>query len=106
MGPVEDIREIKTTSDGKQRGNLRDIMIESVKFNIDLLKKPLSLITTSFSEYLTARNMKVMYRLQRSIWGLTIVVTIATIAGLAANWPNIQNFLNSLMKIMKSFLNG
>jgi len=104
MTPVEDMKEIKATSDGKQGGNLKDIMIESVKFNIELLKKPLSLITTSFAEYLAARNMEVMYRLQRSIFWLTIIVAIATIAGLAANWPNIQNFLNSLMKIMKSIL--
>jgi hypothetical protein len=104
MEPVQDMKETKTIPDGKQGGNLRDIMIESVKFDIGLLKKHLSLITTSFSEYLAARNMQVTYRLQRSIWGLTIVVTIATIAGLAANWPNIQNLLNGLMKIMKSIL--
>ncbi len=97
MKTVEDMKIIKKNPNVNEDKNLKDVSIEIVKFDIDRLKKSLSLVTNSFSEYLTARNMEVMYRLQLNIFWLTIVVTIATIVGLLANWASIKVFLKMFL---------
>ena len=93
MKTVEDMKIIKKNPNINEDKNLKDVSIEFVKFDIDRLKKSLSLVTNSFSEYLSARNTEVMYRLQLNIFWLTVIVTIATIVGLLANWAGIKAFL-------------
>lgn len=97
MKTVEDMKVIKINPNVNEDKNLKDVSIKFVKFDINRLKKSLSLVTNSFSEYLSTRNMEVMYRLQLNIFWLTIVVTIATIVGLLANWPIIKAFLNMFL---------
>ncbi|TVL99484.1 MAG: hypothetical protein CV087_17705 [Candidatus Brocadia sp. WS118] len=100
MKSIEDMKIIKKNPNVNEVENLKDVSIEFVKFDIDRLKKSLSLVTNSFSEFLSTRNMEVMYRLQLNIFWLTIVVTIATIVGLLANWASIKVFLKMFLQYL------
>jgi len=98
---VAELKNIETVSNSNPDDrNLRDVIFEAIQFRRDLVKNHLSLIKTSFSEYLVTRNMEAMYQLQRSIFWLTIIITIATITGLVASWQNMQAFLRMLLPRM------
>lgn len=98
MEPIKALKAIETPTKGREVRNLRDLMMESVRFQINLIRKHFSLVANSFSEYVALRNMEAMYRLQRSIFWLTIIVAIATIIGLAANWSTILSFSETVAR--------
>lgn len=63
----------------KVGATLSERLLKSVDYYLDFLKKNLGFVTNSFSQYLSTRNMKVMYQLQRRMFWLTVFVVIATV---------------------------
>lgn len=75
--------------DAKTEENLLDGTLVSINHRIAFLKQHISLIDSTFSKHLTVRNMAAMYRLQRRVFWLSILVAIATLIGLASNYGKI-----------------
>jgi len=73
----------KPTEEGKDH-NLRDDALREIEWDIKQIKEQLDYIASSFSGYLSTRNMEAMYRLQWRIFWFTVIVTIATIIGVVA----------------------
>jgi hypothetical protein len=98
MEPIKALNAIENHTKGREVRNLRDLMMESIRFRINLIRKHFSLVANSFSEYVALRNMEATYRLQRSIFWLTIIVAVATVIGLAANWSTILTFSETVVR--------
>lgn len=73
--------------------NLSNDLIKGIRFRTNHLKQQLEHVKTWFSNYITVRNMVVMYRIQWVILWLTIIVGIATIVGVVVSWENFLEFL-------------
>jgi hypothetical protein len=70
--------------------NLADALIGSLNFHLERVRKHLDLVAKTFTDYVSRRNVAVMYRLQGWVVLLTIVATVAAGLGVAANWCEIR----------------
>lgn len=64
--------------------NLKDNGLDGIKYKLETIETELKYLATTHNSNLTTRNMDAMYRLQGSIWWMTIIVVLATIIGVAA----------------------
>ncbi|WP_236307641.1 hypothetical protein, partial [Enterobacter bugandensis] len=53
-------------------------------------------IDAGLTNYLSTQNIYVMYKLQKWMFVLTFVVTIATIIGVLSGWDNLMKLYTSL----------
>lgn len=95
MGEAGNLKASGPASGSEGERNLRDVTVGAVGFFSERLKQHASLVTNSFSQYLTIRNIDAMYRLQRKILWLTIIVVALTIVGLVANWEKLSKILHT-----------
>lgn len=88
---------LRTTIDPKQ--NLFGLTVNQIESTTSLLKDHLLQIRGSFSELVNLRDLRTNFKLQRRLWWLAIVATIATILGAIAGWPTIKEFIQDVSNI-------
>jgi hypothetical protein len=91
-GEISVVRELVQSSvrQSDKPHNLADSLITSLNFHLDRVRKHLDLVAKTFGEYISRRNIAVMYRLQFRVLLLTIAATLAAILGALANWYQIE----------------
>lgn len=70
-----------------------------IEFRTTLLKDHLTQIRGTFSELVNLRDVRTNFKLQRRLWWLAIVATVATIISAIAGWPAIKEFLQDVSNI-------
>lgn len=65
-------------------------MLESIlNFHFDRVKKHLEFVAKMFTEYVSRRNLAVMYRLQRQVLFLAIIAAFPVILAVIENWRQL-----------------
>ncbi|SEG69730.1 hypothetical protein [Marinobacterium lutimaris] len=67
--------------------------IDTTQYQLKVIKDSAKIIDAGLTGYLTAQSIYVMYKLQKRMFILSIVVTVATIFGVASEWENIKNIV-------------
>lgn len=70
-------------------------ILENTTFQLEQLIKTTNVLDAGLTGYLSVQNIHVMFKLQRRMYALSIIVGIATIVSLAANWTAIKLQLSS-----------
>jgi len=87
------ISEIGTLNDTRGKNvNIGDIVVKNAEYQIELIKKSANIIDTGLTSYLSVQSIYVMYKLQRWMFILSIVVTLATIVGVLTGWEKLKEF--------------
>lgn len=66
--------------------------IENSKYHLKQVKDAADIIDVGLTNYLSIQSIYVMYKLQKWMFILSIVVTIATMIGVLSGWENIKKF--------------
>jgi hypothetical protein len=77
---------------------LTDALDKSVTFSLSRVRKHLALIAATFSDYIARRNITLTYRLQRQVWLLTILATLAAMVSMATNWNQLRQAATTILK--------
>lgn len=82
-------------------GELKDMMreedvdlgkntIQNIKYQISQIKRAAEVIDSGLTDYLSIQNIYIMYKLQKWMFILSIVVTVATIVGVVSGWNDLK----------------
>ena len=82
----------------KKPYNLADALIRSLNFHLDRVRKHLDLVAKIFTDYVSRRNVAVMYGLQLLILVLAVIATVAAGLGVLANWCEIRALLHVVLR--------
>jgi len=80
--------------------NFSDNFINNTNYRIDLLKKSCDIVDDSLTNYLEVQNIYAMYKLQKWIFLLTVVVTLATIVSVVSSWENLIKLWEKVEKFL------
>lgn len=69
--------------------NLAVETFKKAEFRVKTIKEAILIVDTGLTNYLSVQSIYVMYKLQKWMFILSIVVTIATIIGVLSGWENI-----------------
>lgn len=100
MKEFENFERINGYADDTNK-NVREYMINYIKYRIDHLKKHINHVTNSFSKYLTFKNMEVSYNLQERLIFLTNMILFASLIGIII--VNLENIVGLIYSIKKFF---
>jgi hypothetical protein len=75
---------------------LIDALDGTLSFRLRRVRRHLRLISISFADYVSRRNVRLMYGLQQQVWFLTGVATVAALVGILTNWCQLRQFLASM----------
>jgi len=76
--------------------NLKEDTFSFIEIHFKTLLDTLNVLEKSFSDYINNTNIRIMFKLQSRILGITIVATIATIIGIIVNWDEFYDLLKSI----------
>jgi hypothetical protein len=96
MSALKDMKIVITSSNTNWGRKLTDELIENIEYQFKLLQKHILFLSKVFTAHVEARNVETMFKLQRKILFLTIIISIVAILTLI-----IPNF----SKIIKVFTN-
>ncbi len=85
---LEGIEDLKTTFLNKEQ-MLRNNIIGNIEDRLVYLSKVFEIVDIGLTGYLEVQNIYAMYRLQKWMFVLSLVVTLATIVGVVANWDDL-----------------
>jgi len=71
----------------------------SIELRIEFLRRQLTYVSSTFSEYLALRNMTANYRLQWYVLVLSVIATVASVISVIVSWPNIKEFISDVFGI-------
>lgn len=83
--------------------NLGELLVDNLKYQISSVKESASIIDTGLTNYLSVQSIYVMYKLQKWMFILSVVVTIATIVGVISSWSNLKPIVENIIKIAKLY---
>lgn len=69
--------------------------MRSVKYQLNQVKTAAEIVDTGLTNYLSVQSIYVMYKLQRWMFILSVVVTLATIVGVLLEWENLKKLVTS-----------
>ncbi|MGO9405638.1 MAG: hypothetical protein ACLPVW_19445 [Terriglobales bacterium] len=95
-GVLRELTRLVSLGD-KKPYNLADALIRSLNFHLDRVRKHLDLVAKIFTDYVSRRNVAVMYGLQLLILVLTVIATVAAGLGVLANWCQIQALVHLVL---------
>ncbi len=72
---------------------LIDVLDRTLSFRLRHVRRHLALISTSFADYVSRRNVRLMYGLQQQVWFLAVIATIAALGGILTNWCQLRQAL-------------
>lgn len=75
--------------------DLGNEVLEGAKYQLSQIKQSAEIIDLGLTNYLSVQNIYVMHKLQRWMFILSIVVTIATIVGVISGWNDLKDLINS-----------
>jgi hypothetical protein len=82
----------------RSESTLTDVLDDSLSFQLDRVQRHLALIGGSSSDHVARRNVSLMYSLQRQVWLLTIVATLASVGSILTNWNQLRQILAVISK--------
>lgn len=88
MHSLEGIEDLKNSFFNEER-KLRKNIIENSEYRLGYLTKAFDVVDLGLTGYLEIQNIYAMYRLQKWMFVLSLVITIATIVGVVANWDDL-----------------
>ena len=74
----------------KETVNLGKNTIENANYQLKQVKEAAAIIDSGLTNYLSVQSIYVMYKLQKWMFILSIVITIATIIGVLSGWNNLK----------------
>lgn len=74
----------------KETVNLGKNTIDNANYQLKQVKESAAIIDSGLTNYLSVQSIYVMYKLQKWMFILSIVVTIATIIGVLSGWNNLK----------------
>lgn len=74
----------------KETVNLGRNTIDNANYQLNQVKEAAAVIDSGLTNYLSVQSIYVMYKLQKWMFILSIVVTIATIIGVLSGWDNLK----------------
>lgn len=101
---LAEINELKRTTFGKEL-NLNVAIIDHAIYRIDTIRKASNIIDIGLTGYLEVQNIYAMYRLQRWIFVLSIVVTLATIVSVLSGWNDLAKLWEKLLEWHNKLIN-
>jgi hypothetical protein len=66
-------------------------LMEGIAWKSRMVQQHVKLLTQAFSEHVSLLNTRVMYRLQRALFWLTLVYTILTFVAVVASWHQLED---------------
>jgi len=87
-----------TSSIRKETVNLGKCTVNNVKYQLKQVKEAASIIDSGLTNYLSVQSIYAMYKLQKWMFILSIVVTIATIISVLSGWDNLKLLIPSWTK--------
>jgi hypothetical protein len=97
------LEELLSNFPGEETETLRGTILSSVDARVAFLNSQVSHIRNSFSEFLEITNMTVNYSLQRQVFWLSLIATLATVVGTVAaiisvivSWGAIKQFFTDV----------
>lgn len=69
--------------------------ISNAAYQLQQVKQAAEIIDSGLTNYLSVQSIYVMYKLQKRMFILTIVVTVATIIGVLSGWHDLKALLDS-----------
>jgi len=100
----DDVADLKT-SDVNEELSLGECVIRDAEFRLNYLRKSFEVIDVGFTGYLELQNIFAMYKLQRWIFILSVVVTLSTIVGIASNFDDILVMYNKIHGSFNDIIN-
>lgn len=94
---LQDLMRLAVLGDNKPY-SLADALSRSLNFHLDRVRKHLDLVAKTFTDYVSRRNVAVMYRLQWQVLLLAFVATVAAILSVLANWCEIGALLRLILR--------
>jgi|UPI00037D2872 hypothetical protein len=85
---LEGIEDLKPSFFNEEQ-KLRNAIIENIEYRLRYLSKAFEVVDLGLTGYLEVQNIYAMYRLQKWMFVLSLVVTLATIVGVVANWDDL-----------------
>jgi len=76
---------------------LYTVIKNQIEDEISFLRTHMDLIKTAINDFTTNKNMAIIYKLQKRMVWLSIIVIIATIISIIINFENLQDLWNSIM---------
>ena len=73
--------------------NLGKSTLHNSKYQLDKVKEAADIVDTGLTNYLSVQSIHVMYKLQKWMLILSIVVTIATVVGVLSGWEDLKNLV-------------
>lgn len=100
---LEGISDLKSVHSENEH-DLTKVIISNVIYKIDTLIKSCDIVDAGLTSYLTVQNIYAMYRLQRWMFILAIVVTIATIVSVLSGWENLKKLWTEFEPWYKNYI--
>lgn len=92
---ISEVGELIDTFE-KEAVNLGELTINNAKFQLKQIKEAASIIDSGLTNYLSVQSIYVMYKLQKWMFILSIVVTIATVISVLSGWNNLQPLFSAI----------
>ena len=77
---------------------LLDDLDGTLSFRLRQVKRHLRLISKVFDAYISRRNVRLMYSLQRQVWVLTFIATLAAVASILTNWGQLRQIIAAVFR--------
>jgi hypothetical protein len=84
------------TQQGKDNPGLAATLDSVLDFRLDRVRRHLEFVARMFAEYISRRNLAVMYRLQQQVLILTIIATVLALLGIIGNWNQLLRILQMI----------
>lgn len=84
--------------------NFHSEIISKAKSRLKSIKDAANTIDAGLTNYLSTQNIYVMYKLQKWMFVLTFVVTIATIIGVLSGWDNLMKLYTNLELFLQTIV--
>ena len=75
---------------------LIDALNGTLSFRLRRVRRHLRLISISFADYVSRRNVRLMYGLQQQVWFLSVVAAFAAVVGIFTNWCQLRQVFASI----------
>lgn len=92
MHSISDVGELKNLI-REDTVDLGEYTLTNAEFQLKQIKEAAVIIDSGLTNYLSVQSIYVMYKLQKWMFILSIVVTIATVIGVLSGWSNLKSLI-------------
>ncbi|MCW8336755.1 hypothetical protein, partial [Vibrio paucivorans] len=73
--------------------DFKSISFEHIRSTLKTLSAEVEVVDRGVSEYMELENMHIMFKLQRRMFALSVIASVATLVGIVANWESIAKLI-------------